>query len=150
MRLPSKIERSKMRNTLVYRQKAHAGKTYFSGNIYKPENRSDKYNNIFTVWPWLPLIVSAFCVPVICILGGNDFGLYESESSIIRISLMLMPLGVISSLFASFFLMTLPNRKWEAVLLLICCLVIFPIYFVFCCISIIPIIEGVTSPQLFF
>lgn len=111
-------------------------KAVLSGNIYKSANGYDKDNNgVFALWPWIPFLVSVISVPFMISLGGTD--LDKSNSNIILlISRIITPLGILASLFISLFLISLPNRKSEAILLLICSLVIFPIYFIFCYISI--------------
>ena len=86
------------------------------------------------IWIFLPIIVSYVSLPILSIIGGPDFidGTTNNKvlDTFVTIFLLLMPLGVVVSVFYMPFLFILGKIK-EAFYLLLC-IFLFILYIVLC------------------
>lgn len=84
---------------------------------------------------WWPLITACLLVPMLCLVGGNDLGVYGEGNvfldSLVGIGWIGIPLGIMISLFCGVFIITQPGRVWEGLSLWLCCLLGFPVYALF-------------------
>ena len=97
---------------------------------YKTTRMKSKAN----IWIFLPIIVSYISLPILSIIGGPDFidGTTNNKvlDTFVTIFLLLMPLGVIVSIFYMPFLFILGKIR-EALYLLLC-IFLFILYIVLC------------------
>lgn len=113
-------------------------KAVFAGNVYRTAHRMTQHNTpggFLIPFSWWPFIVSCILVPILCLAGGADLGVYGEENAFrqccVSIAWLGIPLGVLISIFCGFFIVTERGRGWETFALWLCCLVVFPVYAVF-------------------